>query len=390
MSSPDQLNRWLISEGRMLGDATAIVEHYCNELLRAGVPLARARIAQSYSNPLLSAWGTIWTRSGTNRYAVAANVLSTSAWQGSPFEHVVTTRTCLRKKLSGRDLAAEHAVYAELAGAGATDFLAMPLEYGDGSVQGASFTTDAVSGFTDASLELIEGTRHALAAALEPIAMRESQKSLLQTYLGQGPAEEIGQGYIKRGESKSVPAAILFADLRGFTLKSQTWPEGQLLEMMGDYFEMVVEQIQEHGGDVLKFMGDGILAVFADEKEARRACKSAVEAARQALVSLERYNSKDGRNGREHMEFVIGIDFGQVTFGNIGSPDRLDFTVVGRAVNVASRVQGLCKDLGEPLLMTANVARHLGRDTRPAGFHSIRGVPEQIEIFKALPIARGE
>jgi adenylate cyclase len=141
---------------------------------------------------------------------------------------------------------------------------------------------------------------------------------------------------------------------------------------------------------VLKFMGDGILAVFADEKEARRACKSAVEAARQALVSLERYNSKDGRNGREHMEFVIGIDFGQVTFGNIGSPDRLDFTVVGRAVNVASRVQGLCKDLGEPLLMTANVARHLGRDTRPAGFHSIRGVPEQIEIFKALPIARGE
>ncbi len=381
MAETDHLNHWLISDGRLLGDARLIVKGYCEGLTALGVPLARARIAQNYSNPLLSAWGIIWTPEETRRYTVPTTVLSTSAWHGSPFEYVVTQRRPLRKRLTDLNVLAEHPVYAELAEAGATDFLAIPLEHGNGSVQGTSFTSNADPGFSDAHIRYIEDTRYALAAALEPIAMRQSQKSLLRTYLGHGPAEEIDQGHIKRGEHRTVSAAILFADLRGFTQKASTWSEGDLLAMMGEYFEMVVSPIQEEGGDVLKFMGDGILAVFNIDDDAEASCRSAVQAAELALTNLRDYNETAAEKGNEPIEFVVGIDFGRVTFGNIGSPDRLDFTVVGQAVNVASRVQELCKKLNEKILVTRSVAEHMNGSKQSAGYHSIRGLQKKIEAF---------
>lgn len=382
MAEIDHLNHWLISEGRLLGDETQIVQGYCEGLVQLGVPLSRARIAQNYSNPLLSAWGIIWTPEETHRYTVATTVLATSAWHGSPFEYVITQRRPLRKRLTDLDLKTEHTVYAELAKAGATDFLAIPLEHGNGSVQGTSFTSNAAAGFSDQHIRYIEDTRYALAAALEPIAMRHSQKSLLQTYLGHGPAEQVGQGHIKRGEHRTVSAAILFADLRGFTEKASAWSEADLLSMMGEYFEMVVSPIQDQGGDVLKFMGDGILAVFDIDDDAQAACRAAIKAAHQALANLRDYIDTAADKGKEAIEFVIGIDFGRVTFGNIGSPDRLDFTVVGQAVNVASRVQELCKKLDEKILVTQSVANHMTSNVQSAGYHSVRGLPEEIEVFK--------
>ncbi len=385
MSDIGQLNHWLVSKGRLLGDEVAIVKGYCEGLVKLGVPLARARIAQNYSNPLLSAWGIIWTPDNTERYTVATTVLSTGAWQGSPFEYIVTHRQPLRMRLTDTDLSAEHPVYAELAEAGATDFIAIPLEHGNGTVQGTSFTSNAAGGFSDRDIGYLNETRFALAAALEPLAVRHSQNSLLQTYLGHGPAREIEQGHVKRGENKTVEAAILFADLRGFTQKANTWSETRLLEMMGEYFEMVVSPIQENGGDVLKFMGDGILAIFEQRDSDGATCDAAVKSARQALVNLRAYNEAGKQTGRDPIEFVIGLDFGSVTFGNIGSPDRLDFTVVGQAVNLASRVQELCKDLGENLLATTNVARRTGEAIQSAGFHSVRGLPQEIEVFKVPP-----
>ena len=388
MQTIEALNGWLISEGRLLGDEIQIVSTYCERLQRMGIPLSRVRIGQRYSNPLISAWGIIWAPEGTQTYTVDAGILDTQAWRGSPFEHVVTTRTSLRKRLMDMDLSDAHSVYVELAENGVTDFLAMPLEYGDGAVQGSSFSTTGHGGFTDAQVAMIEATRHALASALEPIAMRKSQASLLQTYLGDGPAREIGQGHIRRGEHKTVSAAILFADLRGFTAKSETWTEARLLEVMGDYFEMVVGPVQDAGGDVLKFMGDGVLAVFEDETGAAQACEAAISAASRAMANLQEYNAARRRDGGEEIAFVIGVDFGEVTFGNIGSPGRLDFTVVGPAVNVAARVQGLCKEKDETCLLTADVARHVSAQVEALGDHTIRGLDHEIGIFR-LPFPDG-
>ncbi|MBO9398854.1 adenylate/guanylate cyclase domain-containing protein [Shimia sp. R9_2] len=381
MTGADRLNHWLISEGRLLGDEAQIVKAYCEGLVKLGVPLSRARIAQNYASPLLSAWGIIWSPKATKRYTVPAAVLATGSWRGSPFEYVVTHSRSLRKRLNHLDLSTEHPVYAELAQSGATDFLAVPLEHGNGSIQGTSFTTNAETGFSERHIFYIENTCHALAAALEPIAVRHSQTSLLQTYLGRGPAKEIERGHIKRGEHHTVSAAILFADLCNFTSKAQALSEADSLLMMGDYFELVVPSIQEAGGDVLKFMGDGILAIFDIDNCSINSCKAAAQASRKSLIRLQEHNSTALAKGQEIMEFAIGIDFGQVTFGNIGGPNRLDFTVVGPTVNVASRVQELYKNLDKKILVTQSVAQHLPSKVQSAGRHLIRGLPEEIEVF---------
>ena len=378
----DSLIRWLIGEGRLLGEAVPIVRGYCDRLLAMGVPLSRVRIGQSYANPLLSAWGIVWTPDRTKRYNVAAEVLETPAWQGSPFEHVVTTRRPVRQRLKGVDLSGAHPVYAELAQSGATDFLAMPLEYGDGTVQGSSFSTEAPEGFTEAQIRALRDSRNALASALEPVAMRESQKSLLRTYLGDGPAREIGQGRIKRGETRAVSAAILFADLRGYTARTDRLPETQVLSLLGEFFDLIVTEVQHQGGDILKFMGDGVLAMFEATPDPAEACNAALRASANALTAMR----KRGTDAPDQLPFVIGLDFGQVTLGNIGSPDRLDFTVVGSTVNRASRVQGVCKDLGEHALVTAAVADHASEfDLHPIGAQDLRGLHQPVDLFR-LPL----
>ncbi|MEM6657842.1 MAG: adenylate/guanylate cyclase domain-containing protein [Pseudomonadota bacterium] len=382
MRDIDELKNWLISEGRILADETEIVTRYCEGLQQLGVPLSRVRVGQNYSNPLISAWGILWSPEGSGKYTVPIEIRVSSAWHGSPFQYVVNSRECLRKRLTELNLEIEHEVFSELLADGATDFLAMPLEYGDGSVQGSSFCTGHINGFSDRDIEYLKDTRHALSAALEPTAMRESQASLLRTYLGDGAAQEIGNGLIKRGEHKSVSAAILFADLRGFTAKSEIWPEPKLLEIMGDYFEMVVGPIRENGGDVLKFMGDGVLAIFEATQGPGPTCEAAIAAATQSLQRLEAYNKTARHNHQEEIAFVIGIDFGTVTFGNIGSPDRLDFTVVGSAVNVASRVQGLCKNLNETLLVTTDVQKYIQTATQSLGSHALKGLGEEVEVFR--------
>ena len=372
---------WLTGTGRQLGDPVQIVEGCCTWLRDMGVPLSRVRVGQSYANPLLSAWGIVWTPQGTQRYSVPVDVLATPAWQGSPFEHVVTTRTPLRKRLSRPEVAHEHPVFDELVTAGATDFLAMPLEYGDGTVQGSSFTTDVPEGFSDEHLRILTDCRNALASALEPIAMRESPKSLLRTYLGDGPAREIGQGNIKRGETRSVQAAILFADLRGYTSRTDMLPETQVLSLLGRFFDLIVTSVKDQGGDILKFMGDGVLAMFEADPDPGQACSAALQACANALSAMERSAQEAG--GDALLPFVVGMDFGQVTFGNIGSPDRLDFTVVGSTVNRASRVQSVCKDLGEQALVTAAIAAHAPEfGLRPIGAKDLRGLHQPVELFR--------
>lgn len=377
----NRLIAWLIGTGRQLGDPVQIVQGYCARLRDLGVPLSRVRVGQNYANPLLSAWGIVWTPQNTHRYSVPTNVLATQSWQGSPFEHVVTTRTPLRKRLLQTDLTAAHPVYRELADAGATDFLALPLEYGDGAVQGCSFTTEAPGGFSEEQMRIVMDSRDALASALEPVAMRESQKSLLRTYLGDGPAHEIGQGHIKRGETRSVQAAILFADLRNYTSRTDILPETQVLSLLGRFFDLIVTSVQDQGGDILKFMGDGVLAMFQADRDPALACSAALKACANALSAMER--RAQGVEGEDLLPFVIGMDFGPVTFGNIGSPDRLDFTVVGATVNRASRVQSICKDLGEKALVTAAIAAHAPDfGLQPIGAKDLRGLNHPVELFR--------
>ena len=383
MSAVGDLNEWLIGEGRLLSDGVAIGAGYARRLVAAGVPLSRVRIGQRLANPLLSAWGIIWTPEETSEYTVTRATLDTDSWDGSPFQQVLADRSMLRKRLIGLEPDRDHSTYHELAAAGGTDLFAMVLDYGDGSAQACSFVTDDRDGFEQAHLDLIADTRHALAAAFEPVAMRRSSESLLRTYLGDGPANAVIEGTIRRGEHKVLDAAVMFSDLRDFTTKSESWSEAALLGALDGYFDAVVQSVHAQGGDVLKFIGDGVLAIFpvdGDNDHPER-CRDALAAAVAATAALDALNAGRRRDGLEALAIGIGIHLGAVTFGNIGSPDRLDFTVIAPTVNVASRVQDLCKPLGESILITAPVAEWADMPVRSLGFHPLKGLGKPIEVF---------
>jgi adenylate cyclase len=366
---------WLIGPARRRCSPEEIVAGLIDRLDEAGVPLLRLRLGQRVANPMTSAWGVIWTRGkGAERYTVQRSVLATPAYHGSPFEHVNNTRTSFRRSLEGLDPDRDHMVLLEQAEAGGTDYLVLPIEYGDGSVQGGSFTASRPGGFTDRDIALIEGLAPAIAAAFEPAAMRHSMASLLEVYLGNGPADRIAKGAFRRGETTEIDAAVLITDLRNFTGLSERLPPTDLLDRLGTYFEAVVDAVRSEGGDVLKFIGDGVLSVFpADANGRQQACMRAAR-------SIVRAFAQPAVAGTP---FVAALHAGPVVYGNIGSLDRLDFTVVGPTVNYVSRLEIIAKQLDRQAVCSADVASLLPAGTvHDLGEHVLKGIAEEQRVFE--------
>jgi adenylate cyclase len=188
----------------------------------------------------------------------------------------------------------------------------------------------------------------------------------------------------RRGDVRRLHAAVLLTDLRGFSAKTESWSEAQLLDALNRYFETVGDAVTAFGGEVLKFMGDGVLSVFPIESEAetQERCRGAAAALDRARAGLEVANRGSAASLAEPLDFVAVLHVGALSYGNIGARDRLDFTVVGPAVNIASRIEPLAKALGEKALATAPVARHLDpKRIRSIGEHALRGVPHRVELY---------
>ncbi|CUH43379.1 Adenylate cyclase 1 [Ruegeria atlantica] len=383
MDSVAQLTNWMITEGRQSGDPVKVVSHFCSSLMKAGVPLWRVNIGQRFANPLLIAWGVVWTPDGTESYDVTHETMLTDGYVGSSFEYILEHRKPLHKSLRQLDSKTEHSSYLEFAEQGGTDYYATLLYYGDRSLHGCTFVTQAPEGFSPLHLKLIEDALPALSSALEPVTMRKSSKGLLRTYLGDGPSDSVWNGHIKRGERTTLEAVVMFSDLRGFTALSDSAPEEEVFDALSGYFDLVVQSVEENGGDVLKFMGDGILSIFTIATQADRAdrCRKAAYAAQSVLAGLTALNCSRAEAGKPALDVGIGINAGQVSYGNIGSPGRLDFTVLGGAVNVASRIEGLTKSIGRRVLATSVVAGASDDLFASCGFHDIRGVAHPIELF---------
>lgn len=390
MNAIDDLNRWLMSAGRRSGDPDKVVAHFCSSLIEAGVPLWRANIGQRFANPLLIAWGVVWTPDGAESYDVTHERMLTDGYIGSAFEYIFKNQRPLHKSLRGLDPDRDHISFLEFAAEGGTDYYATLLDYGDGSQHGCTFATQAAGGFAPEHLEMIEASKPGLSAAMEPITMRKSSRSLLRTYLGDGPSEAVWNGAIKRGERTTLEAVVMMSDLRGFTAMSETQREAEIFEVLNSYFDLVVQSVEEQDGDVLKFMGDGILSIFPVAGSERRAerCRQAALAAQGVLGGLARLNDERERMGKPPLDLGVGINAGEVSYGNIGSPGRLDFTVLGSAVNVASRVEGLTKSIGDRVLATASVAEHATDLFVARGVHDVRGLTTPIELFGLLDAQR--
>ena len=374
---------WLLREGRLKADPVALVDSLAAQLLRAGAPLWRLRLGFFTIHPQVAAWAYVWKHGeATQIERFPHGVRQSAAFIGSPAQRMMDSGAPVRYRLDAL-AEADHRLLHELAAEGGTDYLLLPLRFSDGSRNVFAVATDIARGFGARDLANFEQLSHALGAALEAAATHRIAETLLDTYVGHRSGRRILSGQIQRGAADIIEAAIWYADLRDFTALSEKLPSARLLEMLNAYFELVAQAVTPRGGEILRFMGDAMLILFpADQKgQLGAACAAAMDAALDAFARAETVNHRRRLDSCPEIRFGVGLNAGQVVYGNVGAPDRLDFTVIGPAVNRAARLESMTKDLGVPLLMTATFAAALGRPTRSLGAHRMRGLEEPVEVF---------
>jgi adenylate cyclase len=278
-------------------------------------------------------------------------------------------------------LGRKHLLYDEMRAKGLTDYVAWPLYHTLGKRHLVTFATDRRGGFDDAHIAALKRLLPVLALVSEIRIKNRLARTLLETYVGSHAGELILAGATRRGTGTTVRAAIMICDLRDFTKISDNWPRDDVIDLLNDYFDAMSAPIARHGGEILKFIGDGLLAIFPlSEPNACANLLRAVTEARQAMVAL---NERNSATSRAPLNYGIGVHVGDVMYGNIGSKARLDFTVIGPAVNMASRLEALTKQLGKMVLLSRDFAELVEREfeLERVGQHAVRGFSEPIELF---------
>jgi adenylate cyclase len=297
----------------------------------------------------------------------------------SPIRNLFEGAACFRRRLETVGAAPQLPLLARLAAGGATDYVAVPVLFSGGQTAYLSWASDRPGGFSNDDLALLHEILPLIALRLEIQALQNEERAVLRTYLGRTAAERVASGWIQRGQCSNIRAAIWYSDLEGFTAMSDRLPATEVMEILDSYFDCVAARVQAHGGEVLKFIGDGLLAAFnIDGASSELACCNAIDAAAEATEALKEVSA----GSRENLRAGIALHVGDVLFGNIGTQDRLDFTVIGRAVNEATRIERLCRTLSRPVLISEAFRRGCQcRSFVSLGRHELRGVAEPQEIF---------
>jgi len=375
---------WLTSETRHERFIDNIFADLCVRLQRAGIPVKRASLHLLIQHPQWLGARILWI-DGMRKATITRvdyDVRERSEYIGSPVEQIQGGATEIRENLE-RDpaLGRKHGVYDELRAQGLTDYVAWPMYHTLGKQHAVAFSTDRPGGFDDAHIAALSGMLPTLALISEIRIKNRLARTLLETYVGAHAGELILAGATRRGSGTTVRAAIMICDLRDFTRISDSWPRDDVIDLLNDYFDAMSEPIARHGGEILKFMGDGLLAIFPlSQPSACADLLKAVSEARQAMAAL---NERRHTNGGAPLNFGIGVHVGDVMYGNIGSRARLDFTVIGPAVNMASRLESLTKELGTTVLLSRAFADLVAGDfdLERVGEYPVRGFSDPIELF---------
>ena len=382
-----ELVRWILTEGRRQafgedplrqpGSPARFIKALCRRLGLAGVPLWRVTVYAATLHPQVRGFGWRWWRNDriTEEVRIAQGIELTDDFLRSPLRGPIEHGTMVRRRLEGAD--GEFPLLEELRAEGCTEYLAVPLNRIGRRYPVVAWATDRASGFTDSDVALLEQIRPALAAIIEVIVTRRTARGLLSIYLDRYVGERVLDGQIKRGHTEPLRAVIMSTDLRNFTSLSDRLPGEAVIELLDDYFEVVASRVYAHNGNVLKFIGDGVLAIFGtDGVHDQNAARTALEAAREIVADLAAHTA-DGDN----LRVGIGLHIGTVMFGNVGSVDRLDFTVIGPAINLAFRLEALTKQLGTPILASHAFAEVANVPLVSLGKHPIRGFRGVEEVF---------
>jgi adenylate cyclase len=382
--SDSDVVRWLTNDTRDERFIDNIFVELCVRLQRAGFPVKRASLHLLVNHPQWLGARIMWADGMREAeiFRVDYDVRGRSEFIDSPANEIHDGATEVRENLE-RDpaLGRKHALYDEMRANGLTDYVAWPLYHTLGKRHLITFATDRPGGFDDAHIAGLLKLLPVLALVSEIRIKNRLARTLLETYVGSHAGELILAGATRRGSGTTVRAAIMICDLRDFTKISDNWPRDDVIDLLNGYFDAMSEPIARHGGEILKFIGDGLLAIFPLSQPS--ACANllrAVAEARQAMVAL---NEKNSKAGSAPLNYGIGIHVGDLMYGNIGSSTRLDFTVIGPAVNMASRLEGLTKQLGRPVLLSRSFADFVEGDfaLERVGEYPVRGFNNPIELF---------
>lgn len=378
------LTDWLLGAQARALPTTQMLGALCRRLVDAGVPIWRGHLGGRTMHPEVFVQFYDWYEGDVDasEKTLPHSMAATDTVTKSPVAQLIATREPVRVKLDGPREDIPFPMLRELQDKGASDYLCLPLAVSGSGGNMVSWSTRERGGFSAAHVAVLEGILPALSIRMELDFSHFAMASLLRTYLGRNAATRVMAGEFRRGQGEVVDAAIWMSDLRGFTGRVDSTPLPAVLEALNTYFTCVGDTIIEEGGEILKFIGDAVLAVFPLDQDPRGACRRALNAAEQALARMHTANEERRTAGLDALEFGVVLHRGDVMYGNIGATDRLDFTVIGKAVNEASRVESLCKELGTPLLFTEAFAS-VACDERAVslGRHELRGVRQAPEIF---------
>ena len=366
-------------------------DEFAWRMLAAGLPLLRATLHLRTLHPQYLGANFVWWRTAgrTVLTFVAHEVQDLFAHEDNPVRRVMVAGETIRRRVDVADDALDFPILHDLKAEGATDYFALPVKSSLGTNYMVTYVTDRVDGFTEKEISDLIRVSQRLSLLADLRNQRRIASNILTAYLGSNAGPKVLAGQIRRGTGEEITAVLWSSDLRGFTERSDRLAGIQVIAMLNALFDAQAKSIVGHGGEILKFNGDGLLAIFPIKSAdmAAAAASNALTAAMQAVEVARNLTSDPSLPGEPPLEIVVALHVGTAIYGNIGAADRLDFTVIGPAVNLVSRIETVAKALNRPIVVSGDFARTYGKPLEPLGRHELRELATPHDLFAPIRYA---
>jgi adenylate cyclase len=373
---------WLMDETLQEAEPSAVYGNLCERLRGAGLPLMRGYVTFRVLHPLYSASALVWNAvGGVVVDHMRREETGRTQFTAGPLGHVVTHRLpALRRRLTGPAAMLDFSVLEEFRDSGGTDYLVVAIAFDQSWNHGivCSWLGDRPSGFTDSEIALLRRVSRELAIALKAKLERSIAKNIAHAYLGKRAGDAVLSGLIGRGDGEKITAVLWYSDLRRSTELADRLSAEAFLQLLGHYFEMTAAAVVDHGGEIVSFIGDAVLGLFRVEGSLEETCQRAFAA---ATESRRRLSEAMQTSTCPEIDFGVALHVGEVIYGNVGLEQRLQFTIVGSAVNEVVRVEDLTKQLGYPFIVTSSFAKAVKHEWRSLGAHVLRGLEAPLELL---------
>lgn len=396
----DRIADWLVRRGLEGMGESDLLRAFCEKCGRAGLPVNRALMFMDTLHPVHEGRIFFWRDDGgedagpVRDYGPSNQGEVAAAWQRSPFFHLLQTGGEELRRRIGFGESADYKIIEEMQQAGHTDYVLFVHRFAAEGTIGemdcfySAWSTKHPDGFSDANIGALRRIVPALGLAAKSASLARIAATVAEVYLGHDAGQRVLEGRIQRGVADRIEAVLWFSDLRNFTTISDTARPSEIIPLLNDYADAVITAIQQEGGDVLKLIGDGTLALFRAD-DAADASARALRAEAAMRRKVHELNERRRAEERPTSTVYVGLHAGEVFYGNIGSVDRLDFTVVGPAVNEASRIASMCRSVDRPVLMSSSFSASLPAMERAklvsVGRYALRGVGHAEELFTLDP-----